>query len=274
MRPVFKAVFHTFVGCMKVSGMYARGVRNALDIRLTEVEIALDGLPDAFDGYTILHLSDLHADGPIDLSAPLAGILDGLEVDLCALTGDYRYRLTVGNDDPATPMAEILSLVNARDGCIGVLGNHDLATMIEPLERAGMKLLINDSHALRRGDDVVHLLGLDDVHAYQPAEDAADVLARLPQGFRILLLHSPELLDEAERAGVSLYLAGHTHGGQICFPGGRPILTNIRTPRRYASGHWQHGGMQGYTSRGVGVSVMPLRYFSRGEIALITLRQG
>jgi predicted MPP superfamily phosphohydrolase len=154
------------------------------------------------------------------------------------------------------------------------MGNHDLATMIKPLEAAGIRILLNDHTILRRGGDEIQLVGLDDVHAYQLAADAEAALAGMPAGFRILLQHSPELLDEAESAKVSLYLTGHTHGGQICLPGGRPIMTNIRSHRRYASGLWQHGRMTGYTTAGVGVSVMPLRFFSKGEVAIITLRQG
>ena len=105
------------------------------------------------------------------------------------------------------------------------------------------------------------------------ADIAPAALADMPGGYRILLKHSPELLDEAAAANVSLYLRGHTHGGQICLPGGITIMTNIRAPRRYASGLWRHGDMAGFTTIGAGVSVMPLRFFSEGEVAVITLRR-
>lgn len=273
IRPIFRLAVGGITLGLKATGLYARGVRNAGDIRLNRFDIALAGLPSAFEGYTILHMSDLHADGPIDLETPLARILSEIEVDLCALTGDYRYRLRGSHEAASAPMARILRHVSARDGIVGVLGNHDLATMIEPLRAAGIKMLVNDHLTLRRGTDAVHLIGLDDVHAYQRAEEAVRALAGMPEGFRILLLHSPELLDEAEAAGISLYLAGHTHGGQICLPGGFPPMVNIKTPRRYARGLWRHGEMTGYTTHGVGVSAMPLRYNSRGEVAVITLRK-
>ncbi|MFT5488571.1 MAG: putative MPP superfamily phosphohydrolase [Paracoccaceae bacterium] len=273
IRPVFRAAFRGLEAGLKITGLHARGQRNAADTQLNRFDIALDGLPAAFDGYTILHMSDLHADGPIDLEGSIERVLDGVDVDLCALTGDYRYRLSGSHEDAAAPMARIVKHVRARDGIFGIMGNHDLGTMIAPLERAGIRMLVNDHIVLRRGDDEVQLVGLDDVHAYQPAEEAAAALATMPDGFRILLQHSPELLDEAQAANVSLYLCGHTHGGQICLPGGIPVMTNIRTPRRYASGLWKHGEMTGYTTVGVGVSIMPLRFFSKGEIALITLRR-
>lgn len=274
VRPVFKMLFQGVALGLRATGLHARGRRNAVDIRLNRIEMMLPGLPRSFDGYTILHMSDLHADGPLELDGAIGRALDGVEVDLCALTGDYRYRLQGTHHDAARPMAEILRHVRARDGVVGVLGNHDLGTMVAPLREIGIDVLVNDHRALRRGDDEIVLIGLDDVHAYQPSHEAADALNAMPEGFRILLLHSPELLDEAAAAGVSLYLAGHTHGGQICLPGGRPVLTNIRSPRRYVRGEWRHGDMQGYTTSGVGVSVLPLRYHCPPEVALITLRQG
>lgn len=273
IRPFFRSAFRVLETALKVTGLHARGRRNAADTQLNRFDITLDGLPAAFDGYTILHMSDLHADGPLDLEGSIERVLAGVEADLCALTGDYRYRLSGGHDDAAAPMARIVRHIRARDGIFGIMGNHDLGTMITPLEGAGIRMLVNDHITLRRGDDEIQIIGLDDVHAYQPVEDAAAALATMPDGFRILLQHSPELLDEAQAADVSLYLCGHTHGGQICLPGGIPVMTNIRTPRRYASGLWKHGEMTGYTTLGVGVSVMPLRFFSKGEIALITLRR-
>jgi len=274
IRPLFRIAFRVLEAGLRVTGLHARGLRNATDTQVNRFEIVLDGLPAAFDGYTILHMSDLHADGPLDLDPSIERALDGVEVDLCALTGDYRYRLGGKYEAATVLMASIVRHINARDGIFGILGNHDLGTMVPKLEDAGIRILLNDHTVLRRGDDEIQLIGLDDVHAYQPVEDAAAALANMPDGFRILLQHAPELLDEAEAADVSLYLTGHTHGGQICLPGGRPIMTNTRTGRRYARGVWQHGKMTGYTTLGVGASVMPLRYFCKGEVAIITLRRG
>ncbi len=273
VRPFFRRGFDATFAFLKLTGLHGRGVRNALDIRLTRLEIPLAGLPATFDGYTILQMSDLHADGPIDLEPSVARALFGIEPDLCVLTGDYRYRLTGTHDEAAAPMARILSHVRARDGIVGIMGNHDLATMMEPLRRAGVDLVVNEHRVLRRGADEIVLIGLDDVHAYQPVDEAAARLAGMPDGFRILLVHSPEMPEQAAAAGVSLYLCGHTHGGQICLPGGRPLLTNIRTAARYARGLWTCGDMTGYTTTGVGVSVMPIRFNCPPEAALITLRR-
>ena len=103
---------------------------------------------------------------------------------------------------------------------------------------------------------------------------ARQALAGAPEGFKIALIHSPELADAAAENGYQLYLAGHTHGGQVCLPGGWPIITHMNRYRRYARGLWRHGDMRGYTSTGVGVSGLPVRFNTRGEVALITLRSG
>lgn len=148
-------------------------------------------------------------------------------------------------------------------------------TMVPKLEAAGIRILLNDHTVLRRGDDEIQLIGLDDVHTYQPVEDAAAALADMPAGFRILLQHSPELLEEAEAADVSLNLTGDTHGGQICLPGWHTDHDQHPHPQDatpVACGSTD-GLPTGYNTLGVGVSVMPLRFFSKGEVAIITLRR-
>ncbi len=112
----------------------------------------------------------------------------------------------------------------------------------------------------------------DDVHYYY-TDAARAALEGAPNIFKIALIHSAELADVAADAGFSLYLAGHTHGGQICLPGGMPIITHMSRHRRYASGLWRHGPMVGYTTAGIGVSGLPVRFNTRGEAVLITLRR-
>ena len=95
-----------------------------------------------------------------------------------------------------------------------------------------------------------------------------------PPGFRIALVHSAEIADHAAAAGFGLYLCGHTHGGQICLPNGRSLFTRLRRCHFGARGEWRAGAMIGYTSNGLGVGEVPLRFNCRGEIAMITLRRG
>jgi hypothetical protein len=115
------------------------------------------------------------------------------------------------------------------------------------------------------------LIGVDDPH-YYGCDDLAQALETVPaNAFRLLLAHTPEMFDEAARSGIHLYLTGHTHGGQICVPRIGPLLLYAECPRTYTRGHWRHNGMQGYTSAGVGCSMLPVRYSCPPEIAVIEL---
>jgi predicted MPP superfamily phosphohydrolase len=113
---------------------------------------------------------------------------------------------------------------------------------------------------------------VDDAYYYF-TDDAATALTRAPDGFRIALAHSPELVHHASQANIDFYMTGHTHGGQVCLPGGYPIVTHSMADKQFASGHWTLGGMKGYTSRGAGVSGLPVRFNCRGEVTIFTLRK-
>ena len=100
---------------------------------------------------------------------------------------------------------------------------------------------------------------------------AAETLEASPDGFKIALIHSPELYDLAEENGFSLYLAGHTHGGQITLANQKPIITHLHNGKQFARGLWHHNKMIGYTSNGAGTSGIPIRFNTRGEIIVFTL---
>ncbi len=269
---LFSILIAIFGKLLKLAGLYRLGERNALDIVLNRFEITFPDLPEAFDGYTLLQLSDLHLDSHSAVTRRLIEAIDGLVVDAVVLTGDYRARISGPFEQIMPEFEAVLAAVRARDGMYGILGNHDTVDMVEPFERLGVTMLANQTTTLGRGADRIHLVGIDDVH-YYCTDQATAALREAPPGFKIALVHSPELVPQAASAGMSLYLAGHTHGGQICLPGGRPIIVHMAAPRRYAKGLWREGGMIGYTSTGAGTSGLPVRFNSRSEAALITLRR-
>jgi predicted MPP superfamily phosphohydrolase len=123
-----------------------------------------------------------------------------------------------------------------------------------------------------RRDDALHITGVDDVHRFH-TEHAHAALEEAPDGFCIALVHSPEAA-EAAALRHRLYLTGHTHGGQICLPGGRPFATGMKRNQHLARGAWRHGDMVGYTSRGLGACVLPFRSYCPGEVVSVTLRKG
>ena len=270
--PLFKFLVKRLGTLLKASGVYQRGLRNAIDVKLNRMEVDFEDLPEAFDGYTILHLTDLHVDGLPDGMGHLTALLKDVPVDACVLTGDYRFNIRGPFDAILPPMDELIQAISARDGVFGILGNHDSVEMVEPFEKLGIRMLINETLSLTRGGEKIHLTGIDDVHYYYTVR-ALEALRATPEGFNIALVHSPEIVEQAASAGISLYLTGHTHGGQICLPGGLPIITNIAGKRAFSTGAWRCGAMMGYTSPGAGISGLPVRYFSKSEAALITLRR-
>ena len=258
----------------KLTGLYTRGENNALEIRLEEQTFYFHNLPDHFDGFSLLLLTDLHLDGLHGITAKLKGLIDSLTVDLCLVGGDIRMKTYGETSRCMHNLHEVMRSVQAEQGTFGVLGNHDCIEMLPPLEDAGIVMLVNDSMPIERQGRKIWLIGVDDPHYYR-LHDGRRAAAHVPQdSFSIYLAHSPEALEDAAGVQASLYLCGHTHGGQICLGDGTPIITNSRAPRHTASGRWRYGNMQGYTSRGVGPSSIPVRFNCPGEVSLITLRKG
>jgi predicted MPP superfamily phosphohydrolase len=270
---IFTALIDVFGLALRLTPLRARGRRNALDLQLTELELRPAGLPRSFDGYRILHVSDSHLDILPAIAGAAAALLDGLEVDLLALTGDVHGLQRHPLSRSVEPLARALAGVRVRDRRLAVLGNHDPVEMVVALAPLGFETLVNRSVTLERGGDAVQVTGLDDVHNFYSPE-ARRALDRRHEGFRIALVHSAEMADHAAAAGVGLYLCGHTHGGQICLPGGRPVFTQLVRCQHAAVGVWREGTMIGYTSPGLGVSPPGVRFNCRGGAALITLRCG
>jgi uncharacterized protein len=257
---------------LKLTGLLSRGERNALNPVVREICFSFDDLPEGFCGYKLLHLSDLHADSLPGFSEAVVERLHHLQADLCVLTGDYRFEIYGPCHNVYYHMEKILAQVNARDGIVGILGNHDFMEEVPALELMGVKMLVNEAFAIHRGPEALWLIGLDDPH-YYGCDDLPGALRGVPpEAFKILLVHTPEMIEEAEAVGIQLYLCGHTHGGQICLPGLGPLMVNANCPRQYTRGVWQYARIQGYTSAGVGASLLPVRFFCPPEIGLIELR--
>jgi predicted MPP superfamily phosphohydrolase len=255
---------------LRLVGLYGRGQRNALRVRIREHEVELAGLPAAFDGYTLLQISDPHVDVNPQTVDALIERVRALEYDTCVLTGDYRFR-TFGEFEPTLEaMADLRS--HLKDPVYAVLGNHDSIRMVPGLEAMGIHVLLNESVALKRQDAAIYLAGIDDAHYYQVdnIEKAAHDIPH--EAFSILLSHTPEAYRNAAHAGFRLMLCGHTHGGQICLPGNIPVITDADCPRAFAAGPWKYHGLIGYTSVGAGVSIVDVRLNCLPEITLHRLR--
>lgn len=253
-------------GVLRLTGMYWIGRRNARRVRLLTNEIISSRLPKAFDGFTILHLSDLHADRSAQALAAARELIAGLDYDLCVWTGDYRAE-TYGSFRPC--LEQLLQLREAISTDVyAVLGNHDSILMVPDLEAMDVAMLLNENIALSRDGAHIYLAGVDDAHFYR-VDDLGKAAQDIPDdAFSILLSHTPEIYRQAAHAGFDMMLGGHTHGGQICLPGGVPMTLDAVLPRRMGKGAWRFAGMQGYTSAGAGTSIVPARFNCPPEITL------
>ena len=256
---------------LRLGGLHGRARRNARRIAVRHHTVTLPHLPPAFDGFTLLQLSDLHIDAAADFPATLIEAVRPLAYDVCVLTGDYRSRTFGGFDGTVAGLAELRP--HLRGTPYAVLGNHDTIRIVPPAEALGYRFLLNECVAIERGGTTIFLAGIEDAHDYRLA-DYARATAPIPPGaVSILLSHSPVAYRHATHAGFDLMLSGHTHAGQVCLPGGLPVFT-ARTPRRVARGAWRHHAMAGYTAAGSGTSLIDVRLNCPPEVTLHILRRG
>jgi predicted MPP superfamily phosphohydrolase len=245
----------------------AHGLRSFEEaIEVTEHRIILWGLPEAFRGFRIVQLSDIHH----GLYLPLQALIDAVEMtnrlrpDLVALTGDFvTYSRAY-----IEPAAAILGLLQARFGIFAVLGNHDFRVGAEAIARAlrreRIHVLRNRQATLHLNGDVLHIAGVDDL-GY--GADLHRAVHRIPrEASTILLAHNPAIIPHAARHGIGLVLSGHTHGGQLNFPLVGSIFGRSPGAMRFKSGWDRLGRTQIYVSRGIGTVVLPLRVRCPAEI--------
>jgi uncharacterized protein len=247
--------------------------RLSLAVRRYQVEI--HALPPAFEGFTILHLSDLHDKEFGSAGEELISVLKKESFDLVALTGD----LVAGNHPRLTPALELIAGLRANweVPVLSVFGNHDwrLGRGREfgiRLAEAGAQVLSNSAFRMERGQDRIWLVGVDDPVT---ARDRLDLALRGTdqRSPRLLLAHSPQLYPQAVKNGLDLMLAGHTHGGQVRLPVlGAPFVPGMGFFPAWDYGLYQSGATTMIVSGGLGESGIPLRINIRPELSLVTLR--
>lgn len=267
-------------GVLGIGGVgYARGVEPGW-VDVERIEVPLAGLARAFDGYRVVQISDVHADGwmtPKRLSDAVR-LVNGERPDLVAFTGD----LVTVDDFSDVLAAKVapglvgpLRGVRSRDGAVAVLGNHDHwagADLVrQVLEDGGLREVGNGHFSVWRGRGVLHFAGVDDV--MEGRDRLGAVLDGLPgEGAAVLLAHEPDFADRSAESGrFGLQLSGHSHGGQVRLPGvGPPVLPPLG--EKYPVGRYEVGGMVQYTNRGLGAIQPRLRFGCRPEITTFVLR--
>lgn len=248
---------------------------------LIKIEVLLARLPQAFDGFTIVQLSDFHYEEHFS-AVPIrkaVDVVNTLTPDLAVLTGDFvtvpvleRAPALRKAAETAVPCAELLA--GLRTPKLAILGNHDGASypnrIIDALTAHNIPVLRNASVPIERGPDRIWVAGIDDLLRGRPDLDLT--LEGIPHNeTTILLAHEPDFADETARQSVDLQLSGHSHGGQIWIPGiGAPWLPPMA--RKYPRGLRRIGDLMLYTNIGIGTIRAPIRINCRPEITLITLR--
>lgn len=259
-------------GCVRAAGLGSLGRRNFLDVRLVENRVSIPGLPPAFEGFRLLQLSDLHCDLEPALMDVVEQAIRGIMCDAAVLTGDYHDHIGKSGKTSLALMRHLIPLLPQPR--FAVLGNHDFLCRVPAYEAAGLPVLLNENSLIECRGDRLYFCGVDDPRFFQTHDLVRARRGIDPGSTTILLAHSPEVAAEAAGLGYSLMLSGHTHGGQLCLPGGIAVLRNAPVAVRFLAGAWTEGGMPGYTSRGTGGSTVAARLFCPPEITLHTLRRG
>ncbi|MCI0721570.1 MAG: metallophosphoesterase [Acidobacteria bacterium] len=243
------------------------------EIEVTRHSVGLRNLPPAFDGFRVVHLSDIHHSKYVSFNAVyrMVALANRQRADLVFLTGDY----VTWSKKYITPMAEALRDLKARHGVFGVLGNHDTRVdgdaVTRALRKVGIQVLRNASARVDYRGQSLWLSGVDEYSYGQ--SDVAKALHGLPSTApRILLAHNPEIIALATEYQVDFVAAGHTHGGQVKLPGLKSLNSITQPNQEFLEGFVSAGRTQMYISRGLGKVVVPLRIKCPAEIPVYTLR--
>lgn len=265
-----------FMAGLGAAGLLYGNLIGRKHLRLRKITLTLPDLPTAFDGYRVVQLSDFHIGGR-GWSAPLirraAELAAAQYADLLVLTGDFFETTPAIQTCP-----ELFGDLQARDGVLAVLGNHDYADravrarrIIEALQDLGIRVLRNEPHRVRRGDQELWVVGVDD--PYSGHDNLPNALRGVPASARpIMLAHYPDFTWNLPPHRFAAVLCGHTHGSQIRLPliGHYARYTIANT--RFSHGLYDVNGIPVFVTTGVGTSGRPIRIFSRPEVVVISLR--
>ena len=258
-----------------VCGLVAYSVLTQLKgLEYPRYEVPVHGLPPAFDGFTVVQLSDLHVGlwtRPRHIRQIVAQV-NAMNPDLVVLTGDFVNRF----ERNCTPSGESLRGLKAKHGVYAVLGNHDYwvnaDAMTKALREPGVDVLFDEQRKITIGKESITLVGLDDEWEGNPGYDKAFKGISADETC-VVIAHNPDAVLHLKGRPVGLLMSGHTHGGIINLPLIGPIATTTKLGRKYASGMHEINGIRVYVSRGIGlVSSIPFRLRCPPEVPVFILK--
>ena len=252
-------------------------------LELNTYKVSSDALSDAFNGYRIAHVSDLHNAEMGDGNEKLLAMLRAAEPDMIAITGDM---IDSRNTDVEVALNFAEKAMQIAP-CYYVTGNHEARVseydeLKAGLEACGVIVLENEREQIEMSGEFITILGVDDPSFntdYLFGDSASVVSSTLAEisteddVFTVLLSHRPELFDTYVACGMDLTLSGHAHGGQFRLPFvGGLVAPNQGFFPKYDSGIYTENGTNMIVSRGIGNSLLPFRFNNRPEVILIELR--
>lgn len=241
-------------------GLYQRARNEYSCFVVKRIRWKIAGLPPAFSGFRLLHLSDLHPDIDPEFAPKLARVLRNISADACVITGDYQDNPSVSHEGAIAAMRIIVDSFHWP--VYAIPGNHDRLALLDAIAQMGVHFLVNNTVSIKSKGDTIHIAGIDDPHYFK----THDLSAVSGDGFRILLSHSPETYREAANLGFAFALSGHTHAGQLRLPGIGAIVKRADVPRAMVWGAWREKAMVGFTTAGTGATGCPVRLNCPSEI--------
>ncbi len=237
------------------------------------VDVSIPVMSPAMRGLRIVHLSDLH------LRPEWWPVYDRLidEVaaeppDLIVVTGDFVEHRA---DHRATlpTVRRLLGQLQSRQGTYAIVGNHDGDLLRPRLQEIGVHILCGRTARLKSKEATIELIGVPSVSRFDLRDQfVRSILPRESGVPRLVLSHFPDSILELDGLEADLILSGHTHGGQVCLPGGFPIITHDRLPRRMCRGIHDIGDKLLIVNRGLGFASMSMRLFCPPEVVEIRLQ--
>lgn len=244
------------------------------DFEWNHARLEVPGLPPALAGLRIVHLTDLHLRARWhDAYDRLLDRIHDSNPDLLLFTGDF----VDDKRDHSSALPNVYRMaegLRANLGVFAILGNHDGPDFAPSLAKTHIPLLDGERRTLDVNGATVELIGLPGWKRKHLPPDFADAIPPPPtdgRTLRIVLSHFPDHLRRTAALRPHLFLAGHTHGGQCCLPGGIPLIKHDSLPRRYCSGVHRVGDTWLVVGRGFGATTLPLRVFCPPEVVEVEL---
>lgn len=251
-------------------------------ISITEIKITSSKIPSSFKGYKILQISDLHNKKFGDNQDVLIQKMKSIDPDIIAITGDL---IDSKSYDAEVSMQLIREMVK-KYPVYFVTGNHEqwsrkYNSLEKELKKYGVNVLRNEHVGIRKGEQEINLLGIDDPEFSTGNRDEGNIIideikkAKIemqPDRYNVLLYHRPEFIKEYTNERLDLVLSGHAHGGQVRLPFiGGLVAPNQGVLPKYTAGLYVEQNTSMVVSRGLGNSIIPQRILNRPEIVVVQL---